>query len=92
MSVNDNESIYDNRIAPLMDEIIDICKTNGIPMAATFEYAEDNFCTTVIPQEGQAERMTKVQQAMRRERAYAFAETIVTKPDGKKEITIKRIS
>ncbi|WP_088832701.1 hypothetical protein [Paenibacillus tyrfis] len=32
----DNEAIYDEKIAPLMHEILQICKAEEIPMVATF--------------------------------------------------------
>lgn len=34
--MEDKEPIYDERISPLMKQIIDICKENGIPMVASF--------------------------------------------------------
>lgn len=37
MSNDARESIYDNRIAPLMREIIKTCKENGIPFVASFQ-------------------------------------------------------
>jgi hypothetical protein len=50
----DLEAIYDAEIAPLMTKIIDICKTHGMPMVASFEYANDgnggeDLCTSLIP-------------------------------------------
>lgn len=47
----DNEAIYDQEIAPLMSQIIDICKKHQIPMFATFEYAPGSFCDTFLPDE-----------------------------------------
>jgi hypothetical protein len=51
----DKESIYDNEIAPLMKQIIAICKREQLPMVAQFylkEEREDNgepmHCSTVI--------------------------------------------
>lgn len=57
----DNESVYDGLIAPLMGQIIAICKAHGIPMFATFQYGPESdeqgipLCTTSIPVDGQAE-------------------------------------
>lgn len=49
MSVKDNERVYDEQIAPLMKQIIEICKKHEMPMFASFVYAPDNFCTTNLP-------------------------------------------
>ena len=53
----DKEAIYDTKISPLMDEIVNICKSEGINMAASFQLrsekdpdVEGNFlCTTLLP-------------------------------------------
>jgi hypothetical protein len=54
----DKEEIYDEKIAPLMKQIIDICKEEELPMVAQFylkqqhpEADEENgamYCTTTI--------------------------------------------
>lgn len=46
--IADNEAIYDEQIAPLMTQILDICKAHGIPMVASFEYAPDDLCSSFI--------------------------------------------
>ena len=49
------EYVYDQEIAPLVSQIIEVCKSNDIPMVASFCYglsdndAED-LCTTFITQ------------------------------------------
>ena len=48
------EEVYDQQINPLMSQIIEICKQNRIPIAATFELVEGGdadpmFCTTLAP-------------------------------------------
>lgn len=48
-AIKDNEAAYDEKIAPLMKQIIAICKEHGIPMFATFVYGPDGFCTTSLP-------------------------------------------
>lgn len=53
----DNESVYDEQISPLMDQIIAICKQHNMPMLATFEYAADMACTTYIPFPGQSREL-----------------------------------
>lgn len=53
----DKEDIYDNEIAPLMKQIIEICKREELPMVAQFylkekrdDDEEENpmFCSSVI--------------------------------------------
>lgn len=51
------ESVYDEKISPLMRQIIDICKEHNMPMVASFAYenSEDNgigCCTTSLVFEG----------------------------------------
>jgi len=46
--MNNKENIYDEQIAPLMKQIIEICKKEEIPMIADFQYSDTNFCTTFI--------------------------------------------
>lgn len=47
------EEIYDSQISPLMKQIIQICKDNGIAMMADFaiptEEDDGLRCTTLIP-------------------------------------------
>lgn len=47
--IEDKEDVYDEQIAPLITAIAAICKREGIPMAASFEYAPERYCSTVIP-------------------------------------------
>lgn len=61
------ESVYDEKIFPLMGEIIAICKENEIPMAAFFELdrtegEEDDdplFCSTIMDEHAFTDRLTK---------------------------------
>lgn len=51
------ESVYDEKISPLMRQIIDICKEHNMPMIASFAYenSEENgigCCTTKLTFEG----------------------------------------
>lgn len=53
----DLESVYDDQIAPLMAQILQICQANNMPMLATFVYRRDDqggydLCTSAIPVEG----------------------------------------
>jgi hypothetical protein len=55
----DLEAVYDAEIAPLMTQIIDVCKRHGMPMVASFCYAvseEDgfDFCTSSVPRDNWA--------------------------------------
>ncbi|PFV35706.1 hypothetical protein [Bacillus thuringiensis] len=38
----DKENIYDEQIAPLLQQILDICKKEEIPMVAQFYLAEES--------------------------------------------------
>lgn len=52
----DKEQIHDQKISPLMDQIIDICKADGINMVASFQLQSEKeredeghlLCTTII--------------------------------------------
>lgn len=49
------EEVYDSRIAPLMAQIIAICKANKIPMIANYNLDHDGDglqCTTYIWDDG----------------------------------------
>lgn len=46
--IADNEAIYDEQIAPLMAQILEICTAHKIPMVAAFEYAPDDLCSSFI--------------------------------------------
>lgn len=52
--MENKERVYDEQIAPLMAQIIKICKKEQIPMFADFQYSDKDFCTTCIypPVEG----------------------------------------
>jgi hypothetical protein len=51
----DKEPVYDAEIVPLMTQIIDICKANGINMVASFQLRNETdeeghaLCTTLLP-------------------------------------------
>jgi len=45
----DVEATYDEKISPLMEKIIDICKENDIQMLASFTLNEDGLmCSTYL--------------------------------------------
>lgn len=92
------EDVYDEKISPLMQQIIAICKEHNIPMVALFQYAdsEENgpaFCKTTLPIEGFAsDKIRELSRRMAPERPVVLAEAAVTNPDGSKSITIRRVS
>jgi hypothetical protein len=54
------EQVYDDKISPLMQQIIDICKEHGIAMMASYDIAHDGdgpdgedcsslVCSTLLP-------------------------------------------
>jgi len=47
--MRNKEKVYDKKISPLMKKIIDICKKEKIPMFAEFQFSNDDYCTTCIP-------------------------------------------
>lgn len=52
----DLETVYDEQIAPLMTQIIAICREHNLPMVASFAYRQDeeggaSFCSTVLNDE-----------------------------------------
>lgn len=61
----DKDSVYDGKIAPLMKQIIEICKREQLPMAAQFYLQEERkdgefegqpmYCTTTLLFEGDSE-------------------------------------
>ena len=52
MPTHDLEAVYDQKIAPLMNQLLAICQEHHIPMLATFEYAEGAFATSFMENEG----------------------------------------
>jgi len=46
--MDNKEQIYDEQIAPLMSQIIEICKSENIPMFAEFQYSDLDFCKTLV--------------------------------------------
>jgi len=95
----DLESVYDEKISPLMTQIIAIAKEHQIPMVASFQFQDTpddgpGFCTTaILPREWLPdERLCDAMRALRSSGHVALAETHVTNPDGSKTISVRRIS
>ena len=89
MSVKDNEAIYDEQISPLMAQIIAICKEHHIPMAATFEYAPEDYCSTILylPEWGASPHIKRVAATIQAGTPSPFQIT-TTKADGSKIIEV----
>lgn len=86
------EEVYDRDIAPVLTKILDTCKENKIAMLADFGLDDDDLhCTSALlmgefhPSE---EQLTAFR-TLRPKRTAAIAETIETKPDGSKHITMR---
>lgn len=77
----DKETIYDEKIAPLMQEIITVCKENRINMVASFQLKseqetdnEEHFlCTTLLPlnKEHYPEQYSNLAKSIYRKPSYA---------------------
>lgn len=46
--MKDKEAVYDEQIAPLMAQLLEICRREKIPMFASFQYADTKFCTSAL--------------------------------------------
>lgn len=46
--MDNKEHIYDEQISPLVQQLIKVCQDNGIPMFATFQFAQTGFCTSAL--------------------------------------------
>ena len=46
--MRDLESVYDEKIAPLMGQIHAICKENDMPFLAVVQFQDRSFATTYI--------------------------------------------
>lgn len=97
----DKEDIYDEQIAPLMKQIIAICKANEMPMLFTCQYCDTEedgpgYCSTMLPFDRQSEPMANLNRYWDNQRrahgSVVLAETHVTNPDGSKEIHIRRVT
>lgn len=88
----DLEEIYDEHIAPLMEQIIAICAKHKLPIAATFEYATDDFCTTTMGFDRASERMQGIIEKMKPRQHHTLAVTEATGHSGHTTISVSRIS
>lgn len=84
------EAIYDEKISPLMAQIISFCKEHDINMAATFslgmdpEADENLYCTSILPcdesDEKGYERVNECRRLMYEQPQFA-AFTVITKAE-----------
>lgn len=75
------ERAYDELIAPLMTQIIEVCKDHDIPVASQFELdagddGEPIYCTTLITKPEHSEHIRQIGRDMRPKRPQLFAFTI----------------
>jgi len=80
----DEERTYDERIHPLMAQVIAICREHRIPMLASFAYRNGDdgadYCTTSLPFDGrEIESFGEAYRSIRR-RQHAVAVTITSSP------------
>lgn len=61
MANGPREAAYDESIAPLMEQVIALCRAHNIPVVASFELDTDDegplYVTTQILPEGTAQRL-----------------------------------
>lgn len=88
--LKDNEAVYDEQISPLMEQIIQICKDNDLPMTLCFEFAPEAYCASNIPVAGQSEKMTQIMRLVDPNRSRVSMSAI-TVTDGDGEVVKKEI-
>ena len=92
------ETFYDERVFPLMGEIIKMCKEKGISMLASFEldFDEDDgqplMCSTqIILPDCESPTLRKAADVLYPPPPICIGEMIETLPDGTKRVTITRL-
>lgn len=88
------EKIYDEQVNPLMALIIKICRENKIAFVADFGLDDDLHCTSadLCDSHDPSAAQLKAFELLKPQRAFAMAETIETLPDGRKKVSLRRIS
>lgn len=95
------EQVYDDQISPLMQQIIAICRSNGIAMITSFNIAHDGegpdgedcsslTCTSHLPNGDEVfdERYSKCAVMIQRGAHHTMAMHITSQnPDGSKTLT-----
>lgn len=62
LMAQNKEDVYDTQIAPIMIEIVNLCRTHGIPFAAVFEYAPALHAISLHPGFEPSEDMRHLQE------------------------------
>lgn len=86
----DKESVYDEKIAPLMEQIIEICKAEELPMVASFYIQSADISrlegemvvSTIIPAKDNTPGAFKEIERVLYPRTYAIAVTITHDVEG----------
>ncbi len=87
------EEIYDAQIAPLMGQILEICKTNKIPMLADFDLSSEDDeglkCTSFLLEESwePADAMVQAMNLLRPRTQRSPLMMTVEHADGSKTVT-----
>lgn len=50
--MENKEHIYDEKISPIVKQLLAVCKEEGIPMFATFQFDGCGFCTSSLRENG----------------------------------------
>lgn len=73
----DLEAVYDEKIYPLMAQILAVCKEHRMPMIACFQFSETGLCTSTISNPAADKRFPMAYQLLRN--GY-LAYTTTTRP------------
>lgn len=89
MTIQNNETVYDEQIAPLMTQILAICKEHEMSMAASFEYAPGDYCSTFLLFGGDGELVQDLSRRIERSiQGPAPLQITTTKEDGSKIVEV----
>lgn len=81
----DKEKVYDEKIFPLMSEIIKICKEENIPIVASFYLKDETeeegpmLCTTYIPFDREPDKFKECYHVLYKKPSFAAFTVTVTK-------------
>lgn len=77
-----NEPIYDEQISPLMQRILAICKEHNIPMVASFEFHEGDYCSSMLAPDEAGSLILDLRRAVDRSLKPSIADYIITAREG----------
>jgi len=86
MAETEREAVYDEKIAPLMKQIIDICKAHKVPVVASFDLSDEEHegfrCSTYtgVPRDEMPETFEEVIKLLYPPKPQLYAFTIFTEP------------